>query len=87
MLSFLTSFTVIAVFWHGNHRAFHYIRRFDGRLAYLMFLQLLCIAFIPFPTAVVGEHVSFLRWSVLQPVAELQWTRFLVRHFLSMARA
>jgi uncharacterized membrane protein len=58
VLSFLTSFTVIAIFWHGNHRAFHYLRRFDGRLAYLMFLQLLCIAFIPFPTAVVGEHVS-----------------------------
>jgi TMEM175 potassium channel family protein len=58
MLSFLTSFTLIAIFWHGNHRAFHYLRRFDGRLAYLMLLQLLCIAFIPFPTAVVGEHVS-----------------------------
>jgi uncharacterized membrane protein len=58
VLSFLTSFTIIAIFWHGNHRAFHYLRRFDGRLAYLMLLQLLCIAFIPFPTAVVGEHVS-----------------------------
>ena len=58
MLSFLTSFTTIAIFWHGNHRAFHYLRRFDGRLTYLMFLQPLCIAFIPFPTAVVGEHVS-----------------------------
>jgi len=58
MLSFLTSFTLIAIFWHGNHRAFHYLRRFDGRLAYLMLRQLLCIAFIPFPTAIVGEHVS-----------------------------
>ena len=58
VLSFLTSFTSIAIFWHGNHRAFHYLLRLDGRLTYLMFLQLLCIAFIPFPTAVVGEHVS-----------------------------
>jgi uncharacterized membrane protein len=58
VLSFLTSFTTIAIFWHGNHRAFHYLRRFDGRLTYLVLLQLLCIAFIPFPTAVVGEHVS-----------------------------
>lgn len=64
VLSFLTSFTLIAIFWHGNHRAFHYLLRFDGRLAYLMLLQLLCIAFIPFPTAVVGEHVS-------DPVAQL----------------
>jgi TMEM175 potassium channel family protein len=58
VLSFLTSFTLIAIFWHGNHRAFQYLRRLDGRLTYLMFLQLLCIAFIPFPSAVVGEDVS-----------------------------
>ncbi len=58
MLSFLTSFTIIGLFWHGNHRAFHYLRSFDSRLEWLMLLQLLCIAFIPFPTAIVGEHVS-----------------------------
>ena len=58
MLGFLTSFTLIAIFWHANHRAFHYLRRFDGRLDFLMLLQLLCIAFIPFPTAILGEHVS-----------------------------
>jgi uncharacterized membrane protein len=58
MLSFLTSFTFIAIFWQGNHGAFHHLRHFDGRLAWLQVLQLLCIAFIPFPTAIVGEHVS-----------------------------
>jgi TMEM175 potassium channel family protein len=58
ILSFLTSFTIIAIFWHGNHRAFHYLRRFDGPLDWLSLVQLLCIAFIPFPTAIVGEHVS-----------------------------
>ncbi len=58
VLGFLTSFTVIALFWHGSHRAFHYLRRFDSRLDHLALLQLLCIAFIPFPTAIVGEHVS-----------------------------
>jgi len=58
ILGFLTSFTIIGLFWHGNHRAFHYLRRFDGPLDWLMLLHLLCIAFIPFPTAIVGEHVS-----------------------------
>src|SRR5919202_2065539 len=58
MLGFLTSFTIIALFWHGHHRAFHYLRRYDGTLDWLTFLQLLCIAFIPFPTAILGEHVS-----------------------------
>jgi uncharacterized membrane protein len=80
VLSFLTSFTLIAIFWHGNHRAFHYLRRFDGRrLAYLMLLQLLCIAFIPFPTAVVGEHVS-------DPVAqEFYFSAILVTGLATMA--
>jgi|SRR5215213_5577711 len=58
ILSFLTSFTLIAIFWQGNNRSFHYVRRFDGRFAWLVFLQLLCIAFMPFPTTVLGEHVS-----------------------------
>ncbi len=79
VLSFLTSFTLIAIFWHGNHRAFHYLRRFDGRLAYLMLLQLLCIAFIPFPTAVVGEHVS-------DPVAqEFYFSAILITGLATMA--
>jgi uncharacterized membrane protein len=58
ILGFLTSFTLISIFWQRNHRAFHHLRRFDGRLDWLMLLQLLCIVFIPFPTAIVGEHVS-----------------------------
>jgi uncharacterized membrane protein len=58
MLGFLTSFTLIAIFWHGHHRAFHYVRRFDGPLEWLTFGQLSCIVFIPFPTAILGEHVS-----------------------------
>jgi uncharacterized membrane protein len=52
VLGFLTSFTLIAIFWQGNHHALHYLRRFDGRLLWLTFLQLLCIAFMPFPTAI-----------------------------------
>jgi uncharacterized membrane protein len=79
MLSFLTSFTLIAIFWHANHRAFHYLRRFDGRLDFLMLLQLLCIAFIPFPTAIVGEHVS-------DPVAqEFYFGTVLVTGLVTMA--
>jgi hypothetical protein len=60
VLGFLTSFTAIAIFWQGNHQIFQLITRFDGRLLWLVFLQLLCIAFIPFPTAVLSEHVGDL---------------------------
>ena len=58
ILGFLTSFTLIGLFWHGNHRAFHYLRRFDSPLDWLMLLHLLCIAFIPFPTSVIGTHIA-----------------------------
>jgi len=63
VLSYVTSFTLIAVFWQAHHRLFLQVRRFDGVLLWLVFLQLASIAFLPFPTAVVGTHVG-------DPVAE-----------------
>ena len=39
---------------------FHLVRRFDGGLMWLALLQLLGIAFLPFPTSVIGEHASDL---------------------------
>jgi uncharacterized membrane protein len=79
MLGFLTSFTLIAIFWHGHHRAFHHLRRFDGRLDWLTFGQLLCIAFIPFPTAILGEHGS-------DPVAqEFYFATILITGLATMA--
>jgi uncharacterized membrane protein len=58
VLAFLTSFLFIANFWAGHNILFHHVRRFDGGLMWLALLQLLCVAFMPFPTSVVGEHVS-----------------------------
>jgi uncharacterized membrane protein len=58
VLGFLTSFTFIANFWVGQLMIFNFVRRFDGRLMWLTLLQLLCVAFIPFPTSVIGQHVD-----------------------------
>ena len=58
VLAFLTSFLFVANFWVGHNVLFHQVRRFDGGLMWLALLQLLCIAFLPFPTSVVGEHVA-----------------------------
>ena len=57
-LAFVTSFLFIANFWVGHNMQFHRVKRFDGGLMWLALLQLLCIAFLPFPTSVIGEHVS-----------------------------
>jgi uncharacterized membrane protein len=64
VFAFLTSFLFIANFWAAHNVLFHRVRRFDGALMWLALLQLLCVAFLPFPTSVVGEHVS-------DPVAQL----------------
>ena len=58
VLAFLTSFLFAANFWVGHNMLFHRVRRFDGALMWLALAQLLCIAFLPFPTSVIGEHVS-----------------------------
>ena len=58
VLAFVISFTVIANFWVGHNVLFQHVRRFDGGLMWLALLQLLCVAFIPFPTSVIGGHIS-----------------------------
>jgi uncharacterized membrane protein len=42
----------------GRNVLFQHVRRFDGGMMWLALLQLLCVAFIPFPTSVIGSHIS-----------------------------
>jgi uncharacterized membrane protein len=55
-LSFALSFAVIGMYWIAHHSMFLYIQRFDRPLLYMNLLFLAWIAFMPFPTAVVGAH-------------------------------
>ena len=55
-MSFAISFVVIGTYWLAHHKMFEYIDRYDRGLLWLNLLFLLCIAFTPFPTAVVGEY-------------------------------
>lgn len=56
LLAFANSFLVIGLLWLLHHRMFRHIAREDERLRVLNLLLLLCVAFLPFPTKVVGEH-------------------------------
>jgi uncharacterized membrane protein len=58
VLAFVASFVFVATFGVGHNMLFYRLRRFDGGLMWLALVQLLCVAFLPFPTSVVGEHVS-----------------------------
>jgi uncharacterized membrane protein len=71
VFSYAISFGVLAVSWSGNHRLFRYIQRCNGRLVWLTLVYLFCIAFLPFPTAVLGAHLG-------DPVAEMFYASTLV---------
>jgi uncharacterized membrane protein len=54
--SFALTFFVIGLLWMAHHRKFRYIRRYDDRLLWLNLMFLFLIAFLPFPTAVLGRN-------------------------------
>jgi uncharacterized membrane protein len=54
IVSFAISFAVIGLFWLGHHSLFRHIVAFDRPLMLLNLLFLGTIAFLPFPTALLG---------------------------------
>jgi uncharacterized membrane protein len=56
--SFGLSFWVIGRFWIGHHLTFQYLRRWNLPMLWINLLLLVCIAFLPFPTAVLGNHLD-----------------------------
>ena len=56
VLSYAVSFTVIGLYWIGHHRTFAHIRRFDHRMIVLNLVFLGLIAFLPWPTAIIGRY-------------------------------
>jgi uncharacterized membrane protein len=57
-LSFLTSFATILVMWVNHHMIFNHIRRTNGAFLFLNGLLLLFITVVPFPTALVSDHLQ-----------------------------
>jgi uncharacterized membrane protein len=56
LYAFALSFFVLGVFWISHHRKFRLIRRYDNRLLWLNLVFLFSVAFLPFPTAVLGRY-------------------------------
>jgi len=57
-LAYVLSFLVIARFWVTHRLAFRLIARDDAALMWLNLLLLMFVAFLPFPTAVLGQHAG-----------------------------
>lgn len=56
--AFLGSFVTIGVMWINHHRLFKLIDCCDNRLLFLNLLLLLGVTWVPFPTAVIAEHIG-----------------------------
>jgi uncharacterized membrane protein len=57
-LGYTISFLQIGIIWANHHNRFSFIERSDHILLFLNTLFLMCVAFIPFPTALLAEYIQ-----------------------------
>jgi uncharacterized membrane protein len=53
---FIVAFLVLALFWLGHHRQFHFVHKVDPVLLWINILLLIAIVFVPFSTDVAGDY-------------------------------
>ena len=57
-LGYVTSFLVIIIFWANHHNMFRHIYQVDYALLLINAFFLMCIAFIPFATALLTKYIT-----------------------------
>jgi uncharacterized membrane protein len=57
-LGYVTSFLVIVIFWANHHNMFRHIHQVDYTLLIINAFFLMCIAFIPFATALLTQYIT-----------------------------
>lgn len=50
------AFLVLAVFWLGHHRQFHFVQNVDPRLLWINIFLLIFIVLLPFSTDIAGDY-------------------------------
>jgi uncharacterized membrane protein len=56
-LAYAVSFVTIGIMWVNHHTVMSQIDRTDRRFLFANIGLLMCIAFVPFPTRLVAEHI------------------------------
>src|SRR2546428_8265690 len=56
-VAYAVSFLTIGIIWVNHHTVMTQVARADRTFLFLTVIFLLCVAFIPFPTRLVAEHV------------------------------
>lgn len=78
IIAYAISFITLAIFWVSHHQHFNTLKHADRGLLWINNLLLLFLAFVPFPTAVLGEYPA-------QPLAVLLYGAVLCLCALVMA--
>jgi len=58
LVAFAVGFMTILVCWINHHCVYGYVREADSGLLWVNGLQLALVSIVPFPTAVLAEHVT-----------------------------
>jgi uncharacterized membrane protein len=58
LAAYVVSFTVIGIMWLNHHSVFGHFSRVDRGVVYLNLLLLMTIAFLPFPTGILGQALA-----------------------------
>jgi uncharacterized membrane protein len=56
-LGYLISFVTLGIMWANHHNMFRYVRRTDFHFLLINVVFLMCISFLPFPTALLAEYL------------------------------
>jgi uncharacterized membrane protein len=56
VFAYVLSFATIGLYWLAHWRRFRYVARVNERLVAINLVLLGFVAFIPFPTALIGQH-------------------------------
>jgi len=77
-LTYILSFVVVSIWWVAHHHLFHVLKRSDRGLLWLNSLFLLWLAFIPFPTALMGdfpgERIAVVGYGTVTTLAAVSFT-------------
>ncbi len=59
IVGFILSFLVVSNYWRAHHRLFRWVRDYDNNLVTVNLLLLMCVSFIPIPTAFYSDNANF----------------------------
>ena len=77
-LTYILSFVLVCIWWVAHHHLFHVLKRSDRGLLWLNSLFLLWLAFLPFPTALMGdfpgERIAVMGYGTVSTLAGVSFT-------------